>query len=61
MAEYQRMTAWSTPKLIVIARNRSEERVLYVCKSLQSGANTVMCYYLAFQADAYWCNILTPS
>lgn len=50
MAEQQKNKAWRIPKLVVIARSRSEERVLGACKATGNGASNAAAACL--QVDA---------
>lgn len=54
MAEQQIIKVWSIPKLLVIARNRSEERVLVTCKYYEGAMDTntvTACVAIVFIAN----------
>jgi len=63
MSQANPIKVWSTPKLIVIGRSRSEERVLYTCKQ-GNGVDNLdnRCIAGAFPtADFAYCNVNKPS
>lgn len=61
MSHDNKNSAWSRPKLIIIARGQSEERVLYTCKHVESGNQQIACNAQGGAVNDIYCDVIEPS